>query len=151
MNAQHVVALTPQQRAELGTLLRREDDSFAQRRARILLHADTGVPGQRLTDVEIAAAVAVEPRTVARVRAQFAREGLAATLARRPRADRRPRRLDGAAEAQLLAVACTAAPGGRPRWTLRLLARRLVELEIVDGISPETVRQTLKKTTSNRG
>jgi hypothetical protein len=152
MTTHHVVRLTPAERAEVGVLLRREGAStFAQRRARILLHADRGVTGPRLTDVEVAAAVAVEPRTVARVRAQFATEGLAATLGRRPRADRRPRKLEGADEARLVAVACSDPPAGRARWTLRLLAARLVELEVVDGISPETVRQTLKKTRSSRG
>jgi transposase len=152
MNAQHVVRLTPEERSELGGLLRRDAaGTFAHRRARILLHADTGVSGPRLTDREIAAAVAVEPRTVGRVRAQFAAEGLAATLRRHARGDRRPRKLDGADEARLVAIACTTPPGGQKRWTLRMLAKRLVELEIVAGISPETVRQTLKKTTSNRG
>ncbi len=147
MNKQHFVRLTSDERAELGGLIRREGGStFAQCRARILLHADTGVSGPRLTDVEIAAAVGVEPRSVARVRAQYVAEGLAATLKRRPRADRRPRKLEGAAEAQLVAIACTKAPAGRDRWSLRLLAERLVELDVVDGISPETVRQALKKT-----
>lgn len=152
MPAQHVVHLTPDERAQLGDLLRCDaTPGFTQCRARILLHADRGVTGPCRTDVEVAAATLVEPRTVARVRAQFAAEGLAATLARRPRGDRRPCKLDGAAEAQLGAVARTEAPEGRERWTLRLLARRLVELEIVDGISPETVRQALKKTSSSRG
>jgi hypothetical protein len=152
MPAQHVIRLTPDERAQLGDLLRQDDPTgFAQRRARILLHADRGVTGPCRTDEEVAAATLVEPRTVARVRAQFAAEGLAATLARHPRGDRRPRKLAGAAEAQLAALACTEAPDGRDRWTLRLLARRLVELEVVDGISPETVRQALKKTSSSRG
>jgi hypothetical protein len=151
MPAQHVVHLTPDERAQLGALLRCDATSgFTQCRARILLHADRGVSGPCRTDEEVAAATFVEARTVARVRAQFATDGLAATLARRPRGDRRPRKLDGAAEAPLVAVACTEAPEGRDRWTLRLLAQRLVELEIVDGISPETVRQALKKTNSNR-
>lgn len=152
MNKQHRVWLSPAERTEVGGLIRRDGASaLTQRRARILLHADAGITGPRWTDTEIGAAVGVEPRTVARVRAQYAREGLAATLARRPRGDRRPRKLDGAAEARLVALACTDPPAGHARWTLRLLAERLIELEVVDGIAPETVRQALKKTNSSRG
>jgi transposase len=116
----------------------------------MLLLADSGLTGPRLTDREIAAAVGVEPRTVARVRTQFAREGLAATLTRRPRFDRRPRKLDGTKEAQLIALTRDDPPPGHARWSLRLLSQRLVELEVVDHIAPETVRQTLKKTCSSR-
>jgi transposase len=152
MYKQHIVRLSAAERAELSRLIRREDAStFAQIHARILLLADVSPNGPRLTDREIAAAVGVEVRTVARVRAQFAREGLAATLHRRPRCDRRRRKLEGADEARLVALACSDPPVGHARWTLRLLSKRLVELHVVDGIAPETVRQTLKKTTSNRG
>jgi transposase len=147
MNKQHYVHLTAAERAELSRLLRREHEStFAQTHARILLHADVAPSGPHRSDVEIAAAVGVEVRTVARVRSQFAREGLAATLARRPRFDRRPRKLAGADEARLVAVACSEPPPGHARWSLRLLSARLVELDVVDHIAPETVRQTLKKT-----
>jgi transposase len=147
MSKQHVVRLAAAERAELGRLIRREGAStLAQIHARILLHADVSPAGPHLTDREIAAAVGVEVRTVARVRAQFAREGLAAALHRRSRFDRRPRKLDGAAEARLVALACSDPPAGHARWSLRLLSQRLVELEVVDAISPETVRQTLKKT-----
>jgi transposase len=152
MNTQHYVRLTAAERAELGALIRREHAStFAQTHARILLLADSGQTGPRLTDREIAAAIGVEVRTVARVRSQFARDGLAAALQRRPRGDRRPRKLEGAQEAQLIALACSDPPPGHARWSLRLLSQRLVELEVVDGIAPETVRQALKKTTLNHG
>jgi len=152
VNKQHRVCLSPAERREIGGLIRRDGaGALTQRRARILLHADAGVAGPRLPDVEVAAAVGVEPRTVARVRAQYAAEGVAATLARRPRGDRRPRKLDGDNEARLVALACTEPPPGHARWSLRLLADRLVELEVVDGIAPETVRQALKKTNSSRG
>lgn len=152
MHKQHVVRLTTSERGELGTLIRREQAStFAQTRARILLHADCGRAGPRRTDVDIAAAVGVDPRTVARVRSQYAREGLAATLTRQPRFDRRPRKLEGANELRLVALICDGPPPGHARWTLRLLSKRLVELEVVDHISPETVRQTLKKTSLSRG
>jgi len=147
MNAQHIVRLRAEERAELAQLLRRDDPSgFTHRRARMLLHADADGPGPFRTDRAIGAALAVSSRTVARVRAQFCAEGLAATLTRHPRPAAKPRRLDEDGERRLAALACSTPPEGHARWTLRLLANRAVELEIVPGISPETVRQTLKKT-----
>lgn len=117
--------------------------------ARILLKADqAGGPGW--TDDRIAVEVSVA--TVERVRQRFVEEGLEAALTRKPQArPSRERTLDGRAEARLIALACSAPPDGRKRWTLRLLADRLVELEVVEAVCPETVRQTLKKTTSSRG
>jgi hypothetical protein len=148
MSKQHVVRLTAAEREDLTGLLRRDDPGgFTLRRARILLHADVGDGRPYQTDLAVATATAVDPRTVARVRAQFAAEGLAATLVRRPSARVPARRLDSAAEARVVQLACSAPPPGHARWSLRLLADRIVALEIVDGISPETVRQTLKKTT----
>jgi len=85
-----------------------------------------------------------------RVRQRFVEEGLAAALRPKPTTRRYERKLDGAAEAHLLALACGPAPAGRAQWTLRLLADRLVELEHVGSISHETVRRTLKKTSCNR-
>lgn len=144
---QHVVSLTPAQRAELGQLITRTGASaHQQRRARILLQTDTGPGGPRLTDVEVAAAVLCAPRTVARARHEFATGGLDRALARQPRSDRRPRKLEGEAEARLVALTCGAPPAGHARWSLRLLSATLIELAIVDQVSPETVRQTLKKT-----
>jgi Homeodomain-like domain len=153
MSKQFVVRLTPEERTELGALLRRDAPSgFTLRRARILLHADAGGASPYRTDAEIAAAVGVEARTVARVRAQYATEGLAATLERRPRPEAAVRRrLDAAGEARLVALACSAPPPGQARWSLRLLAHRLVELEVVPHFAPETVRATLQKTRSSRG
>jgi len=152
MPKQHVVALTAEQRRDLGArLTRNATTALEQRRARILLQADAGAGGPRLTDREVAAAVGVDPRTVARVRALFAAEGLGVALRGRPRRAQTPPKLDGAAEARLVALACSPPPAGRARWTLRLLAGRAVELEIVAGIAPETVRKALKKTSSSRG
>jgi transposase len=120
-------------------------------RARILLKADHGDGGPGWSDAAIAGALEVNPSTVLRVRRRFATEGLAATLARK-RPDRvYARALDGAQEAHLVALACSAAPDGVDRWSLRLLADELVRLEVVEAVSHETVRQTLKKTTSSRG
>jgi transposase len=89
--------------------------------------------------------------TVRRVRQQFAREGLDATLHRKRPTGRQYRKLDGKQEAQLIAAACSPAPAGRSRWTMALLADRLVELKVVDSIDPATVWRTLKKTTSSPG
>jgi transposase len=89
--------------------------------------------------------------TVERVRQQFAREGLEAALVRRRSRRVYQRKLDGSGEAHLIALTCGEPPAGRERWTLRLLAERMVTLEHVDALSHETVRRTLKKTTSNRG
>ena len=120
-------------------------------RARILLKADHGDGGPGWSDAAIAGALDVNPSTVLRVRRQFVAEGLTAALARtRPdRVDRRA--LDGRQEARLVTLACGASPDGRTRWSLRLLADELVRLEVVDAVSHETVRQTLKNTTSSRG
>ena len=120
-------------------------------RARILLKADHGEGGPGWSDAAIAGALDVHPGTVQRVRRQFVEEGLEATLARK-RPDRvYERALDGSQEARLVALACSAPPGGRARWTLRLLAGELVRLEVVEAVSHETVRRTLKKTSSSRG
>ena len=152
MPRQHIVVLTPEERTRLRTLLRRDaTTALQQRRARILLAAETraGYPVQ--TDVAVATAVGVDARTVARVRAEFARFGLERALAGRTRRFPSRTKLDSAQEAQLVTVACSHPPAGQARWTLRLLAARLIELEIIPEISHETVRQTLKKTGSSRG
>lgn len=113
--------------------------------ARVLLKADQGADGPAWPDTRIAEALETSGATVARVRRRWVEGGLDDALHRRP-TDARPRKLDGAQEARLIAVACSAPPTGQARWTLRLLADRLVALEIVDGIAPNTVRAVLKKT-----
>jgi transposase len=119
--------------------------------ARILLKADAAPGGSAWTDDRIAEAVEVNRTTVERVRQRFVAQGLAAALDRKKQ-DRpsRERKLDGAGEARLIALACSEPPAGRAAWTLRVLAEQLVELEVVDTISTETVRQVLKKTNSSR-
>ena len=104
-----------------------------------------------MTDEEIARSLQIASATVERVRRRCVEEGIEAALGRREQQSRRPKKLDGAAEAHLIALACGEPPEGRARWTLRLLADRLVECEIVDRIHPETVRKTLKKTRSGPG
>jgi transposase len=151
-NKQHVVRLTPSDRADLRTVIAAgTTPAHVQRHARILLKCDAGAGGPRWTDAQVAEAVEVSVRTVARVRARFARQGLAAALGRKPPQRVYRRKLDDAQAVCLVAIACTEPPPGRARWSLRLLSKRLVELEVVDGISPETVRATLKKTPSSRG
>ena len=120
-------------------------------RARILLKADHGAGGPGWTDAAIAGALDVNPSTVLRVRKQVVTEGLEPALARK-RPDRiYERRLDGHQEAHRIALTCGTPPEGQARWSLRLLADELVRREVVEAISYETVRQTLKKTTSSRG
>ena len=146
------VSLDEAQRAELRTLV--GSGSAPARmlaRARILLKADHGEGGPGWSDAAIAGALDVHPATVQRVRRRFAEAGLAATLARKRPERAYERRLDGRQEAHLVALACSAPPEGRARWTLRLLAGELVRLEVVEAVSHETVRQTLKKTRSSRG
>ena len=152
MSRQHRVVLTEDQRLELSALLRRDDPpGLTLRRARILSHADAGGGRPYQTDLAIATATAVHPRTVARVRAQFVTEGFAATLGRRRSARMPTYRLDQEATVRVVHLCCSEPPAGRDRWSLRLLTNRIIELEIVSGISPETVRQTPKKTISSHG
>jgi transposase len=118
--------------------------------ARILLKADESAQGAGLVDEKVADAVEVSQPTVARVRRQYFEEGLEAALNRRPPKREYHRKLDGEQEAHLVALACSQPPEGHARWSLRMLADRLVELEIVEEISYQTVRRTLKKTPSSR-
>jgi len=114
--------------------------------ARILLKADVGEGGPGWLDEQISTAVEVSPATIHRIRRRFVVEGLEAALSRRPQKRHRARRLDGVQEARLIALTCSQPPEGQARWTLRLLADKMVELEYVDSVSHETIRQVLKKT-----
>jgi transposase len=146
-----IVRLTDEQREALRALVRTGTHAaHARTRAQILLQADADGP-DAWPDEQVAQALGVCRMTVARVRQQFAAEGLDATLHKKRPADRQYRKLDGAQEAQLIAVACSAPPEGQARWTMKLLAGRLVELEVVEAIDPATVWRTLKKTTLSRG
>ena len=127
-----------------------EHPALATRRARILLKADADGPDAR-TDEQIAEALDTTRTTVMRVRQRFAAEGLGATLHRRKPTGRQYRKLDGEREARLVALACSEAPEGQARWTMGLPAGRLVELGVVDSISPPTVCRAPQKTSSSRG
>jgi transposase len=118
--------------------------------ARILLKADQGPEGPAWVDDAVAEAVEVSQPTVCRVRKQYVEEGLEAALNRRPPNREYHRKLDGEQEARLVALACSEPPEGQARWSLRLLADKMVELEIVEeDLSYQTVRRTLKKTSSS--
>lgn len=146
------VRLTQEQRQDLHQMI--ATGKAAARRllhARILLKADAGEHGPGWTDEQISEALEVSTSTLVRVRRVFAEQGLEAALNRRSLSRSRPRRLDGEQEAHLIALACSAPPDGRDHWSLRLLADRLVTLEVVEEVSHETVRQVLKKTNSSHG
>jgi hypothetical protein len=146
------VRLTEAERGRLRTLI--GSGAAAARmltHARILLKANQGEGGPGWSDAAVAGALEVHPDTVARVRRAYVGGGLEAALARKAPDRVYARALDGAAEAHLVAVACSAPPTGRERWTLRLLAEELVRREVVPAVSHETVRRTLKQTTSSRG
>src|SRR5918997_6530063 len=145
------VTLEPDERRDLEKLISR--GKGAARRlahARILLHADQGEGRPGKIDAEIAEAVGVSVATIERVRQRFVEEGLEGALNPRPSPRLYPRKLDGAAEARLIALACSPPPDGRARWTLRLLAAKLVELEVFDAVDDETVRRALEKTSCSR-
>jgi len=144
--AKYVVDLSPDERKTLLEFVRHGQKSARQiTRAHILLKADEG-----LTDEEIADDLHTGFATVGRVRKRFVEEGLDSALRERPRPGQR-RKLTGKQEARLIAEACSPAPKGHTRWTLRLLADRAVKLEMTDQLSHETVRHLLKKTNSNLG
>jgi transposase len=151
MAKRYRVTLTPPERQELQQLISRgKADARKLAHARILLQADEADGGPRSIDDEIADALETCTRTVERVRERFVEQGLEAALLPRPSKRVYTRKLDGRQEARLVALACSEPPAGKARWTLRLLADELVELEVVDAVSHETVRQTLKKTCSSR-
>jgi transposase len=147
MSKKYRVTLTGEEREELESLLARgKADVRCLKHAQILLMADEVDDGPGWSDERIAEAFHAGVATIERLRRRFVEEGLQAAL-RSYRTGTRPyeRKLDGAQEAHLIALACSAPPEGRARWTLRLLAQRMVELAYVDHLSYETVRQTLKK------
>lgn len=146
MVKKYIVRLTAEERAGLKALVSKGRASARKiGRARVLLKVDAD--GPNWTDERTADALGIRANTVAEIRQRFVEEGLERALERKqPDEPPRRRKLDGVGEARLIAMACGEPPQGRARWTLRLLAGQLVELAIVDEISHETVRQTLKKT-----
>ena len=152
MGIKYRVTLTAKESEQLSVLIGTGKAAARKlQHARILLKADQSSGGPAWIDDQIMAALDVSHCTVNRVRHLFVEEGLDAALNRKMPTGRQYRKLDGAQEARLIAVACSAPPEGRVRWTLNLLADKLVELNIVESITAECVRKTLKKTNLNRG
>lgn len=148
----YVVRLTAEERTELEAMTRqRRIAADKQLRAKLLLHADEGALGPAWQDQQLIEAFGVSRSKVMRLRKQLVLEGLEASLSRRTTTQPRRRKLDGEQEARLVAVACSAPPAGRAKWTMQLLADKLVELNVVESISSECVRQTIKKTTCSHG
>jgi len=147
MEKKYTVTLTEEERRMLQDMLSRGKTAARKlMHARILLKADVSPGGPGWNDEMIAVGLEVGRATIERVRKEFVEEGLEAALERRQPRRQYRRRLDGDGEAHLVALACQKPPEGRSRWTLRLLADRMVQLEYVDQISYQTVRRTLKKT-----
>src|SRR5215475_3242464 len=149
----YLVTLTADEREWLAHLVAAgKRSTLTITRARILLKTDQADGGPAWEDADIAEALDCSVRTVERVRQRSVERGLEPAPGRKPQ-DRpsRERKFDGAAEARLIALACSAPPDGRAAWTLQLLADKLVELKVVDSVCDETVRRVLKKTRSSRG
>jgi transposase len=147
----YVVQLTQEERERLRKLISAGSAPARMlNRARILLKADVSehAEGERLIDRQIAPMLETSTATVQRVRERFFRQGLDAALERSAPERVYERSFDGRAEARLIALACSQAPEGRERWSMRLLADKAVEMGIVESVSHETVRKTLKKTSS---
>jgi transposase len=155
----YVVHLSGEERSQLEELVKRGKLEKGRRpsalkltRSRILLKADQAEGSPAYTDAEIAEALDVSTKTVFNIRQKWVELGLEQTLERRQqKAPSRQPKLDGKAEAKLIACSCGPPPKGRSKWTLRLLSDKVVELGLAESISPETVRQTLKKTSSSLG
>ena len=147
----YVVRLSAEERAHLNDLIHKGKRSAQLlTKARILLKADVSEAGEGWSDGQIAAALDVGIATVQRTRRQLVEEGFESVLTRKYNPNSaRPRIFDGAAEAKLIALTCGPAPAGYAKWTLRLLEEKVVELQIVERASDNTIGRTLKKTLSN--
>jgi transposase len=147
MNKKYIVELTTEERSQLNTILRADRmAAYKRRHAEMLLATDHGPNGPAMKDADIAAAFGCTAKTVERLRQRCVEDGLDTALEHGNRGSYRTRRLDGRAEAHLIALACGEPPAGRNRWSLRLLADQMVTLKHVDECSHMAVKRTLKKT-----
>ena len=149
---QYIVSLTQEERIALKKLTTTGKASARKiNHAQILLKADINQPKGGCTDQQISEALNISTRTIERVRQRLVEESLENALNPRPKKSLKLTKIDGEAEAHLIALACSQVPQGYNRWTLRLLAEEMVTLEYIESISYETVRQVLKKTSLNQG
>jgi len=150
--ARYKVTLTKEEHDQLQSVLSKGKHSSQQyRNACILISSDEGPYGNKLSNEQIAQVLQINNKTVERVKQRFVEEGFDSCMDRKPYPMKGPKKADGDFEAHLIALSCSKAPEGYARWSLRLLADKMVELEYADSVSHETVRQVLKKTKSNRG
>lgn len=151
MSIKYKVILTEEERNQLEEIINKGQRKKINRlHSQILLNIDQSKEG-KMKDVEIAKVLGTSEDTIERTRKRFVEEGLESAINRKVQINYKARKLDGVKEASLIKIACSEAPEGASRWTLRLLADKLVELEIVESIAKETVRQSLKKTNLNLG
>lgn len=155
LTQKYIVTLNDEERQQLVTIARSNRRSVREKtRARILLLADTArsrEEGASLKDSEIALRLRCAPLTAQQVRKKAVERGAVAAIEHKAQEKRKARKLDGAQEAQLIALTCSAPPEGQQRWSLRLLRDRLIAMEVVKDIGTETIRSTLKKMNSSRG
>jgi len=146
------VTLTQEERTELSGILKKgKHTSLEFRNACILLNSDASEYGEKVSNDSIAQMLNISTKTVERLKQRFVEDGFEACLNRRPYPEVTSIKADGDFEAHLIALSCSEAPKGYARWSLRLLADKMVELKYVESVSHETVRQKLKKTKLNRG
>ncbi len=146
------VTLSDEEREELTAMVKKGKGAARRMtRARILLLADENRDDGGWKDADIAQALSIHQRTVERIRETCVMQGIAAAFNHKRPQKKKEKLLDGAAEARLIQLACSEAPDGHERWSMQMLADKLIELEVVETISRETVRLTLKKTTLSPG
>ena len=143
----YIVDLSPSERDYLEEITNKgKTAAYKMNHARILLKADINQEGGGWTDSKISEALNIGHATIERVRKRFVEEGMESALNRTEQKKRRQRIIDGEKEAYLIAIACSETPLGKSHWTLQMLADKMVELKVVEKVSTETIRQTLKKT-----
>ncbi len=146
------VTLTKEEFDELTSIISKGSHTSAQfRTAYILLNCDEGDYGEKISGKQICQVLKVSARMIDRVKQRFVEDGFDACLERKPMSRTKEIKADGELEAQLIALSCSEAPKGFARWSLRLLADKMVELKYIDSISHETIRKVLKKTNANHG
>jgi len=152
MAAHYKVTLTKEEREELmGILSKGKHSPLQYRNACILLNCDEGMYGHKITNEQIAQVLQINSKTIERLKERFVVEGFESCLDRKPYPEVKELKADGDFEAHLIALSCSQAPEGYVRWSLRMLADKMVELKYVEEVSHETVRQVLKKTKLNPG